>query len=95
MSLSQDQLEAEAGTVLPSRDTLSRFTFTNQIAFVWAPSTRLSSSTTGASTTRRRLLERPSRSSRFRARRGEIDRIRSMRLPQLRRGPSCRHSRIA
>ena len=39
MSLSQDQLEAEAGTVLPSRDTLSRFTFTNQIAFVWAPST--------------------------------------------------------
>ncbi len=39
MSLSQDLLEAEAGTVLPSRDTLSRFTFTNQFAFVWAPST--------------------------------------------------------
>ncbi len=39
MSLSQDQLEAETGTVLPSRDTLSRFTFINQSAFVWAPST--------------------------------------------------------
>jgi hypothetical protein len=38
MSLSQDQLEAETGTVLPSRDTLSRFTFINQSAFVWAPS---------------------------------------------------------
>jgi hypothetical protein len=39
MSISQDLLEAETGTVLPSRDTLSRFTFTNQFAFVWAPST--------------------------------------------------------
>ena len=38
MSLSQDQLEAETGTVLPSRDTLARFTFINQSAFVWAPS---------------------------------------------------------
>ncbi len=39
MSLSQEQLEAETGIVLPSRDTLSRFTITNQFAFVWAPST--------------------------------------------------------
>jgi hypothetical protein len=39
MSLSLDQLEAETGTVLPSRDTLSRFTFINQSVFVWAPST--------------------------------------------------------
>jgi hypothetical protein len=39
MSLSKDLLEAETGTVLPSRDTLSRFTITNQFAFVWAPST--------------------------------------------------------
>jgi hypothetical protein len=41
MSLSQDMLEAETGSVLPSRDTLSRFTFTNQFAFVWAPSTAI------------------------------------------------------
>jgi hypothetical protein len=39
MSLSQDVLDGEMGTVLPSRETLSRFTITNEIAFVWAPST--------------------------------------------------------
>jgi hypothetical protein len=39
MSLSDDVLEGETGTVLPSRDTLSRFTITNEFAFVWAPST--------------------------------------------------------
>jgi hypothetical protein len=38
MSLSQDVLDGETGTVLPPRDTLSRFTITNQFAFVWAPS---------------------------------------------------------
>lgn len=41
MSLSRELLEGETATVLPSRETLSRFTLTNEFVFVWAPSTAI------------------------------------------------------